>query len=115
MRGEMSIGDLVIFYHSNGDPSGAAGVAKVVSHPYPDPTQFDPKSPYHDPKSKPSSPSWHLVDVAFVKRFKDIVTREKLKSVKALRNMKLWRLPRLSVVPLTKSEFDAIVKLGNIK
>lgn len=67
MRDTMKIGDGVLFYHSSCPEPGIAGLAEVSSTPYPDPTQFDPKSPYYDPKSTREAPRWLLVDVRYVK------------------------------------------------
>ena len=112
MRDRMRVGDLIIFYHSNGNPSGAAGVAKVASAPYPDFTQWDKKSKYVDPRSTKEKPIWFMVDVRFVKRFARIMTREELKRPPALRGMQLWRRNRLSITTLSKDEFETIVLLG---
>ena len=51
MLNEMRVGDGVLFYHSSCPVPGVAGLAEVASAPYPDASQFDPASPYHDPKS----------------------------------------------------------------
>jgi len=112
MRDHMHIGDPVIFYHSSAKVVGPAGIAKVASLPYPDHTQFDPHSKYFDPKATKEKPIWYMVDVRFVKRFKEVLPREKLKSIRALNNMVLWKRNRLSITPLTKEEFEAITKLG---
>ena len=63
MRDQMQVGDGVLFYHSSCAEPGIAGIAEVASGSYPDPTQFDPSSPYYDPKSTPEAPRWLLVDV----------------------------------------------------
>lgn len=68
MRDRMRIGDGVLFYHSSCPQPGIAGLAEVCSTSYPDPTQFDAKSHYHDPASKPEAPRWMLVDVKFVRK-----------------------------------------------
>jgi len=68
MRDRMQVGDGVLFYHSSCAEPGIAGIARVASTPYPDPTQFDPKSKYHDPKSKPEAPRWMLVDVQVTRK-----------------------------------------------
>lgn len=73
MRDHMHIGDLVIFYHSSAAIIGPAGIAKVVSLPYPDHTQFDSHSKYFDPKATKEKPIWYMVDVRFVKRFKEVL------------------------------------------
>src|SRR5687767_14628860 len=79
MRDEMSIGDLVLFYHSSTDPMGVVGVARVCSEAYPDATQFDRKSEYYDATSKADDPRWQLIDVEIVERFDAMVTLETLK------------------------------------
>src|SRR5919206_3213176 len=66
MRDQMRVGDGVLFYHSSCEVPGIAGIAEVASKPYPDETQFDPKSPYFDEKSKREDPRWTLVDVKLV-------------------------------------------------
>lgn len=113
MRDDMKIGDLVLFYHSNADPPGVAGLARVASEPYPDPTQFDPKSAYYDPKSKEDAPTWILVDVEHVETFPTLVTLEALKSQRALEDMLVVRRGmRLSVQPVDKKHFERVTKLG---
>lgn len=112
MRDQMHVGDLVIFYHSSATPAGPAGIARVASLPYPDFTQFDATSEYYDPKAVKTKPTWIMVDIAFVKRFARTITRDELRAVPALSNMKLWKQSRLSISPLTKKEFDKIVALG---
>ncbi|MFO1534531.1 MAG: EVE domain-containing protein [Thermoplasmatota archaeon] len=111
---EMAVGDLVLFYHSNGDPPGVAGVAKVCRTAYPDPTAFDCRDPHFDPKSNPEKPTWFMVDVEFVERFPTFVTLDGLKEAKALQGMLLTsgKAMRLSVQPVEKRHFDAIRKMG---
>jgi predicted RNA-binding protein with PUA-like domain len=114
---EMEVGDLVLFYHSNADPPGVAGVAKVCRTAYPDPTAFDRKDPHHDPKSNPEKPTWFLVDVEFVERFPTFVPLDDLKEAKALRGMLLTsgKAMRLSVQPVDKRHFEAVRKMGHAK
>jgi predicted RNA-binding protein with PUA-like domain len=107
----MRVGDLALFHHSSTNPPGVAGVAKIVALAHPDATQFDPKSPYHDPKATEAKPIWECVDVAFVKKFPRLVPMDELRGMKALKDMVLLqRGSRLSVQPVTKTEFDAILK-----
>lgn len=114
MRDEMKIGDKVIFYHSNAEPPGAAGICEVVKEAYPDFTAFDPEDQHYDPKSKKDSPAWMMVDVKFLKKFSKFVPLEEIKTNKKLQNMKLIQPGnRLSVMPITKDEFQEIEKLGN--
>ncbi|WKZ69131.1 MAG: EVE domain-containing protein [Melioribacteraceae bacterium] len=114
MRDEMKKGDQVIFYHSNTEPPAAVGICEVVKEGYPDFTAFDPDDKHYDPKSKEDNPTWIMVDVKFVKKFNKPVPIPDMKENAKLKNMKLvQRGNRLSVMPLTKTEFDEIVKMGN--
>ena len=106
---EMRVGDLAIFYHSNATPPGVAGVAKIVKAAQPDLSQFDPSSKYYDPTSKREDPRWDLVTVAPSKRLK-FVSLDELKAIPELANCRLIaKGNRLSVIPLTDGEFEAIV------
>jgi predicted RNA-binding protein with PUA-like domain len=106
---EMRVGDRAIFYHSNATPPGVAGICKVVKAAQPDPTQFDPTSKYYDPKATPDKPIWDWVTVAPVKEL-PFVSLDELKAVPELADSRLLaRGNRLSVIPLTDLEFDAIV------
>ena len=113
MRDEMRVGDQILFYHSNTNPPGVAGVARVASKPYPDPTAFDKKSKYFDPKNDPENPRWMLVDVAYKSDLKRLVSLEEMKSMPELEEMRVMqRGNRLSITPVTKEEFQAIKKAG---
>lgn len=110
MRDTMKIGDGVLFYHSSCPAPGIAGLAEVASAPYPDPTQFDPKSPYYDPKSTRESPRWMLVDVRFVKK-SPLVPLAALREHDALADMRvLARGNRLSITPVTRAEWRFITE-----
>jgi predicted RNA-binding protein with PUA-like domain len=112
MRDEMRVGDEVFFYHSNCAEPGIAGLAKVASDAYPDPSQFDPKSNYFDPGSSRDNPRWMLVDVTFVKKLKRVITLDELKNHKALADMRLLRKGnRLSVMPVEAAEWKYILGL----
>ncbi len=109
----MRKGDLAIFYHSNAKPPGAAGVCRIAKTAEPDPTQFDPASKYHDPTSDPADPRWDLVTVAPVKRLQ-LVPLDELRTMPELADCRLLaKGSRLSVLPLTDEEFDAIVAAGS--
>jgi predicted RNA-binding protein with PUA-like domain len=112
MRDRMSPGDPVLFYHSNASPVGVAGVARVSSEPYPDPTQFDRKSRYFDEKSSRDDPRWWLVDVEFVERFPRVVPLSEIKEHPKLREMVLVKRSRLSVQPVEEGAFEIIRRLG---
>lgn len=114
MRDEMKVGDKVVFYHSSaGKDTGAVGEMKVVKEAYPDPTQFDKKADHYDAKSTQENPRWLAVDVQFVEKWSQVVTLAEMRSISALKNMRLLeRGNRLSVIPLTKKEFEMLCKLG---
>ena len=111
----MKKGDIVLFYHSSSEPTGVAGLAKVVKEAYPDPTQFDRKSEYHDPKSSKDDPRWWLVDVGFVERFAEPVTLQSIKAEKRLKDMVLVNNSRLSVQPVTHDEYARVCTMGGAK
>ena len=114
LRDDMRPGDLVFIYHSSCDPAGIAGTAEVVRGGYPDQSAFDPADSHYDPKSKPESPTWYMVDVRAVKEFPRFVTLDELRGVKGLEKMVLLqRGSRLSVQPVREDEWKAIVKIGD--
>jgi len=109
---QMAVGDLAFFHHSSAKPPGIAGLARVVALAHPDATQFDPKSPYFDPKATKAKPIWECVDVGFVRKFPRLIPLDELRGMRALKDMVLLqRGSRLSVQPVAKAEFDAIMKL----
>ncbi|MBP6299528.1 MAG: EVE domain-containing protein [Arenimonas sp.] len=110
---DMKIGDGILFYHSNAKIPGIAGLAKVASKAYPDPTQFDPESDYWDPKATQEKPRWFLVDVSFERKFKEVLSLEKLKANAEILGdfVLLNRGTRLSVLPVTKTQWQTILKL----
>jgi predicted RNA-binding protein with PUA-like domain len=112
LRDEIKPGDGVLFYHSNADPPGVAGTAKVVAAGAPDPTQFDRASGHHDPGSKPADPRWYGIEIQFESAFARLVPLDELRTIPALADMVLLRRSRLSVQPVTADEWKLIVKLG---
>jgi predicted RNA-binding protein with PUA-like domain len=112
MRDGMRPGDPVLFYHSNAEPPGVAGLARIARAGYPDHTARDPKSPYHDPKASDEDPRWYMVDVAFEEAFRDIVPLELLRRTPGLEAMPLLNRSRLSVQPVTAEEFEIIMGLA---
>jgi predicted RNA-binding protein with PUA-like domain len=110
MRDQMQLGDGVLFYHSSCPEPGIAGIAKVCSTAYPDPTQFDPKSDYYDPKSTQETPRWMLVDVEFVKKT-PLISLATLREHEALADMQvLARGNRLSITPVTEAQWRFITE-----
>jgi predicted RNA-binding protein with PUA-like domain len=113
MRDDMQLGDEVLFYASNADPSGVTGLAKIVKTSYPDSSAFNKKSHYYDEGSDKAKPTWFMVDIGFVKDFGGTVSLETLKSTKGLESMMVTQKgSRLSVQPVTKDEFDIVLKLA---
>jgi predicted RNA-binding protein with PUA-like domain len=108
MRDAMRIGDGVLFYHSSCEVPGVAGLAEIASLAYPDPTQFQRKSPYYDPKARREAPRWIAVDVRALRKTR-LVTVAQLKAAKPL--AKMWTLRpgnRLSITPVTRAEWQHI-------
>lgn len=115
MRDDMNIGDRALFYHSNVKPPVIVGEMEICSDPYPDPTQFDPGSKYFDEKSSESNPRWELVDVKFVRKFKNPVTRDAMKEEPALSGMTLFKRIRLSITPVKEKEYKKILEMAGEK
>jgi predicted RNA-binding protein with PUA-like domain len=113
IRDEMKKGDLVLFYHSNAQPNAVVGMCKIVKEAYPDFSAFDPESKYFDPKSKKEEPTWFMVDIKLIKKFRKIVKLSDIKNNPKLKNMRLvQRGNRLSVFPIEEFEYKEIVSLG---
>ena len=110
MLKHMRIGDGVLFYHSSCAVPGVAGLAEVASEPYPDPSQFDPASPYLDPKSTRDKPRWSLVDVHF-KRKTRLLSLKAMREAPDLASMVVLRPgSRLSITPVTPAEWQAVLR-----
>lgn len=115
MMNEMKVGDLVLFYHSNAEPSGVAGTAEVIASAQPDPSSWDKSSEYFDPKSTPENPRWFCVTVGKPKPFKRFVSLDDLRSKGELKDMLVLRKgQRLSIQPVSREEFECVLKLGNL-
>ncbi len=111
MRDEMKRGDLAFFYHSNAEPSGVAGIMKIISDAKPDPTQFEKKSKYYDEKAKIEAPIWMLREVEFVEKLDRIISITELRTIVACKSMWILRPGnRLSITPVTTSEWKAILR-----
>lgn len=94
---DMKKGDLLLFYHSN-EGKEIVGIAKVVKEFYQDPTTDDDK--------------WVVVDVAPERKLKTPVTLADIKAEPVLSEMKLVKIGRLSVSPVTKAEFDKVIEMS---
>jgi len=116
LRDEMRLGDEVLFYHSNAEPPAIVGTAVVVREGYPDHTAWDPNDDHFDPKASVENPIWQMVDIKLQEIFKEPLPLDALRTVSALRDMELLRRgSRLSVQPVKKNEFDAVMKLAKRK
>lgn len=114
MRDEMRVGDPVLFYHSNTDPLGVYGIAEVATPAHPDSKQFESGHRYHDDKSSRDDPRWWCVDLRHVRTLDHPVTRDAMKGVAELADM--WLLKRgmrLSVLPVTRQEFEVVLRLAD--
>lgn len=113
MRDDMKVGDRVLFYHSNAEPKGVAGVAEIVREAYPDPHALDPKSKYYDETAKPDEPRWVTVDIGFVEKFPRVVDLAALKAEPALAGMEVTkRGSRLSVHPVDAAHFAKVLEMA---
>ena len=116
LRDEIRVGDGVLFYHSNADPTAIVGIAKVVAAGHPDATAHDAASPYFDAASSPEKPRWYGVDIAPVTAIDPPLLRERLQAEPALAAMMLLRRgARLSVQPVTAGEWRAILRLAGVR
>lgn len=115
MSQEMSIGDMVLFYHSSCEVPGVAGLAKVSAPAQPDPTQFKRDSEYYDAKATPEKPIWFCVEVAAVEEFKNYVSLSQIREEPKLKDLLLLkRGQRLSIQPVSESHFKILSKMGGV-
>jgi predicted RNA-binding protein with PUA-like domain len=112
LRDGMKKGDLALYYHSNAEPSAIVGICEVVREGYPDDTAFDPRHPYYDAESVRETPTWFMVDVKAVRALARPVTLPEIKNNPTLRESALIKVGRLSVVPITRAEWDVVLELG---
>ena len=114
LRDTIKKGDLVFFYHSNADPLTIAGLCKVTKEGYPDTTAFDKADPHYDPSSKKESPTWFMVNIKLLKKFKQPVTVTDMKNEPGLKDFRLFqRGNRLSVFPVPAAEAEIILRLAD--
>lgn len=112
MRDDFRTGDLAFFYHSECPEPGIVGTMMIASGAYPDPTAFDPKEKYFDPKSDPESPRWLMVDVRYKRKLKRPIPLKELRVHEELAEMLLLRRGnRLSITPVTPDQWAFIMSL----
>jgi predicted RNA-binding protein with PUA-like domain len=113
MMQDMKVGDAVLFYHSNCKVPGVIGLAKVSKEAYPDFTAWDPEAKYYDPKSTPDKPRWFMVEIAYVKTFKEVISLSDMREMPELDGMRLLQKGnRLSIMPVEERQFRHICKLA---
>jgi predicted RNA-binding protein with PUA-like domain len=106
-------GDLAFFYHSNTELTGIAGLCKIIESGVDDPTQFDPKSDYYDPKSTPAAPRWQTVKVQYVETFPAVVTLDALKAAFSPEELLVVRKGvRLSVMPVAEAAAQRLLAMA---
>ncbi|MDZ4850187.1 MAG: EVE domain-containing protein [Pirellulaceae bacterium] len=116
MRDSMRIGDRVLVYHSNADPSCIVGTAIIAKTAYPDPTAWDSEDPHFDPKSDPKQPRWFMVDIQLESIFETPLALAQLRTIPELSKMELLRKgSRLSIQTVRPEEFKKILTLGKSK
>lgn len=109
---EMSVGDEVFIYHSSCRHIGIAGLVKVVKSGYPDPAQFDKRSPYYDAKSTTDNPRWTAVELVFARKLPRLIALDEIRDVPGLEDLPLVRKGnRLSVMPVSDAEWKTIMML----
>lgn len=108
----MQPGELAFFYHSNATPPGIAGLMRIAQPSVVDPTQFDAKSKYYDPKATEVAPRWHTVIVEFVAAFPQLLPLDKLRQEFAPDDLWVVRQGnRLSVMPVAEPIAQKILTL----
>ena len=113
MRDDMQVGDKVLFYASNAKPSGVTGLAEIVRAAYPDEFARKKGHTYFDPAATADKPIWHMVDIGFIENFRGTLSLETLKQTKGLEMMVVTQKgSRLSIQPVTKAEYDIVLRLA---
>ena len=113
---EMQAGDWALFYHSNAEPPGVAGLMKIVTQAHPDKSSFNKRSEYFDARSSTEKPSWYCVDCEFVEKFPNFVSLESLRNEKALSELLvIKRGQRLSIQPVSQKDFLKICQMAQSK
>jgi len=111
----MQPGDRAFFYHSNAEPPGIAGLMEILETHVVDPSQFDPASPYYDPKSTREDPRWHTVRVRFVSAFGRLIPLAKLRATFTPEELEVVRRgTRLSVMPVAEGVAKRLLALTGV-
>lgn len=108
LRDQCAEGDGVLIYHSSCKNVGIVGTAHIATAAYPDPAQFDAKSPYFDPKASVDAPRWFCVDIRYHAHFAELLPLADIKADPKLQEMVLVKQGRLSVQPVAPAEWRHI-------
>ncbi|MDN3475265.1 EVE domain-containing protein [Pseudoalteromonas sp. APC 3355] len=111
MRDGVEVGDSVMIYHSSCKHVGVAGIAEVTKEAYPDPTQFDLSSDYYDAKATSDKPRWVVVEVTYQSHLKKLISLKDIKANDNITEIALKKGGRLSIMPVTKNDWDEIIKM----
>ena len=111
MRDDVKVGDSVMIYHSSCKYVGVAGIAEVTKEAYPDPTQFDLSSDYYDAKATSDKPRWVVVEVTYQSHLKKLISLKDIKANDNITEIALKKGGRLSIMPVTKNDWDEIIKM----
>ncbi|ASM52500.1 hypothetical protein PNIG_a0160 [Pseudoalteromonas nigrifaciens] len=112
MRDEVKVGDLVMIYHSSCKLVGVVGIAVVTKAAYPDPTQFDLSSDYYDAKATSDNPRWVVVEVTYQSHLNSLVSLKEIKANPRITDIALKKGGRLSIMPVTKSDWQIITHMA---
>lgn len=113
LRDKVCRGDQVLIYHSQCKRVGIVGRGEVTRAAYPDPAQFDPESPYFDPKASSETPRWYCIDIGFKAAFPRTVQLAEIKREPSLADMVLLRQGRLSVQPVEEAHWRRILAMAS--
>lgn len=114
LRDRVTVGDRVLFYHSNIPEPAVVGLAEIVRSGYPDSTALNPEAEHFDPKASADRPIWYMVDVRYVELLPRAVTLERIKQNPLLADMPLVKRSRLSIQPVTEAEWLIILTMGGM-
>jgi predicted RNA-binding protein with PUA-like domain len=108
----MAVGDQAFFYHSNAKPPGIVGLMEVIETGLTDPSQFDPNSKYHDPRSKQEAPRWDCVRLRYLRHFPTLISLDLLRQRFTVEQLPVVRQGnRLSILPVSEVSAAALLAL----
>lgn len=115
LRDEVNAGDRVLVYHSSCAVPAVVGIATVAGTAEPDPSQFDPESPYYDPRSSPQAPRWVMVTLAYQAHLPTPVTLKQIKTDPVFAELELVHRGRLSIQVVDPHSAALILERGGLQ